>query len=81
MVWAKLTINLSRGNNIAEGDFAERSWASIAAPPPLDLPLDVLSGIVQPFVIGPRRQDLCCFSGRLSIPWNSPFWNGTVLHK
>jgi hypothetical protein len=78
MVWVKLTINLYRGNNIEEGHFAERSWASITAPPPLDLPLDVLSGIVQPFVTdAKRRPNYHGNLGRLSIPWNSPFWNVT----
>lgn len=78
MVWGKLTVNLSRGNNIKEGHFAERSWASIAAPPSPDLPLDVLSNIVQPFVTNAKRRPNYHGSlGRLSIPLNSPFWNVT----
>ena len=27
--WDKMEVNLSRGNNIAEGHYAERIWASI----------------------------------------------------
>ena len=79
LVWAKLSISLSRGNNIAEGHYAERSWASIASPPPPDLPLNaVLGDILQPFVIGPRKHDDVIFCGRLSIPWDSPFFNVTL---
>ena len=47
--WVNLTASLSRADNLAEGHYAERSWASIVAPPPRDLPLDVLSDKLRPF--------------------------------
>ena len=45
--WKNMTISLSHGDNIQEGHFAERSWASIVAPPPLDLPMNVLSDAIR----------------------------------
>ena len=71
--WTNMTISLSRGDNIQEGHFAERAWASIVAPPPPDLPLDVLSEIVRPFVTNlanKKNPD----QGRLFISKDSSFW-------
>ena len=47
--WKNMERSLSRGNNIEEGHFAERSWASIVAPPLHDLPWDVVTQKVKPF--------------------------------
>ena len=50
--WTNLRTSLSRGKSIEEESFAELSWASITAPPPYDLPLDVLSDKISPFISG-----------------------------
>jgi hypothetical protein len=69
--WANLEIGLSRGDNIQEGHFAERSWASIIGPEPRDLPLDTLSKQVHPFV-SYWRDNLIGDHGRLYVPKESP---------
>ena len=67
-----MTISLSRGDNIQEGHFAERSWASIVVPPPLDLPLNVLSDLVNPFV---NKVSVTQEYGRLHVHPASQLWN------
>ena len=78
--WVSLTASLSRGDNIEEGHYAERSWASIVAPPPRDLPLNVLSDKLRPFV-RMRRRGLI---GRMIVPKHSPLWtlqNWHLYHR
>ena len=48
--WSKLEKSLARGDNIQEGHFAERAWASLLTPPSCELPLKILSEQVLPSV-------------------------------
>ena len=71
--WTNMELSLSRGDNIQEGHFAERAWASIVAPPPSDFPWDVLSREVKPFVTKLANNKIADH-GRLYISKYSPFW-------
>lgn len=75
--WTNMAISLSRGDNIEEGHFAERSWASIVAPPPLDLSMNVLSDAVNPFVHSVTNR-IFGDHGRLRVLRHSDFWNVSV---
>ena len=72
--WKNMESSLSRGDNIEEGHFAERSWASIVAPPPNDLPLDELSKAVKPYVN--RENNVRGMFGTLFVLRGNSFWKG-----
>jgi hypothetical protein len=72
--WKNMESSLSRGDNIEEGHYAERSWASIVAPPPSDVPLDDLSSAVKSFVS--RENNVRGMFGTLFVLRKSSFWKG-----
>ena len=44
-IWKRIELSLSRGNNIEEGHFAERSWAGLLAYPLADEQVQLLESI------------------------------------
>ena len=75
--WANMEKSLSRGNNIQEGHFAERSWASLVAPPPRDLPLKVLGEKLKPSVAW-WRDNIMGDHGRMYMTKKSPLLKGPI---
>ena len=78
--WANMEISLARGDNIQEGHYAERSWASLVGASPRDMAVDELGEKVKPFVTY-WRDNILGDHGRSYIPKDSPLIAGFLAKQ
>ena len=57
-VWNNLEKSLSRGDNIEEGHFVERSWASIVSPMEMNNDLKVMVNFITPLIVLKEVEDV-----------------------